>query len=171
MGQIIFIDLEASSLSDDSWPIEVGFAWLDGEEKLRGASKLIRPHASWAKSAWSEKSAKIHKIPRSELETAERAEDVAFWVIDFVGDAQLLSDAPKFDGHWLQRLLATIETDQAFEIHAVQEAARVEFAGAAMSMFYRAFANNRTTHRAEEDALRLAQAWRAAVRKQRLAAK
>ena len=40
MAEIIFLDFEASSLGDESWPIELGVCWLDNQEKLR---TYIRP--------------------------------------------------------------------------------------------------------------------------------
>ena len=68
MHQMIFIDFEASSLSADSWPIELGICWIDEQNKLRVEAKLIQPHASWQLSEWSEFSQKIHGITLDELE-------------------------------------------------------------------------------------------------------
>lgn len=59
MAEIIFLDFEASSLGDESWPIELGVCWLDNQEKLRTVSKLIKPHSDWKLSAWSEASQRV----------------------------------------------------------------------------------------------------------------
>ena len=40
---IVFLDFEASSLSDDSYPIEVGWVFEDG----RTEAHLIRPAPAW----------------------------------------------------------------------------------------------------------------------------
>lgn len=63
----IFIDFEASSLSEQSWPIEVGLARLEGKRVVI-ESKLIRPRPDWSEFDWNEKSAAVHGIPRSDLE-------------------------------------------------------------------------------------------------------
>jgi DNA polymerase III epsilon subunit-like protein len=164
---IIFIDFEACSLSDDSWPIEVGIAWIDEKGKLRSSAKLIKPHTSWPADVWSERSEKIHGISREQLEVAEEAEDVARWLVGQIGDACVLSDAAEYDGRWMRCLLAAIDRDGDFEVLFIQERARSRFEQAAMSMFYKAHANGRSLHRAGEDALDLAQAWRAALKKER----
>lgn len=79
---IIFIDLEASGLSADSWPVELGICWLDERQKLRTASKLIKPHASWPMEAWSIRSQRVHKISLEELQGAEDATEVAQWALN-----------------------------------------------------------------------------------------
>jgi len=72
----IFNDFEASSLGEDSWPVEIGVAWLDGDA-IMVRSSLIRPHPDWPESAWSPESARIHAIARDALEAAPMAETVA----------------------------------------------------------------------------------------------
>jgi DNA polymerase III epsilon subunit-like protein len=63
------LDFEASSLSQESWPIEVGLSWLtDGE--VQTWSTLIRPAANWELSDWAPQSAAVHGIALEELEDA-----------------------------------------------------------------------------------------------------
>jgi len=162
-----FIDFEASSLSSDSWPIEIGLAWIDEKGKLRSNSRLIKPHPQWPESAWSNASEAVHGIRREELDTAEEAQDVAIWLAGQLAGKRILSDAAEFDGRWLCRLMATIGQDTNFETTSIQLESRSRFDGDAMAMFFRAFASNRPQHRAASDALNLAQAWRAALRKER----
>lgn len=162
--QLYFIDFEASSLSGDSWPIEIGLAWIDEREKLRSTSKLIKPPLQWPAADWSKASERIHGIRREELETAEEAKDVARWLAKQLIGKRILSDAAEFDGRWMQRLMATFSRDRIYEISSIQLEACSRFEGDAMAMFFRAFARNRTKHRAASDALNLAQAWRAALR-------
>lgn len=164
---LVFIDLEASSLSEDSWPIELGICWLDEREKLRTQSKLIKPHPGWPLSGWSDASQKIHRIALAELENADDATDVAEWACEVLAGALLVSDAVDFDQMWLDRLMDTISSSRSLKLTSVQEVARRRFSNDAMSMFFRAYARGRSTHRAADDALRVGQAWRAALRKER----
>ena len=166
MRNRIFIDFEASSLTKDSWPVEIGFAWIDEKGKLRSDAKLIKPHPSWSLSEWSEKSQQIHGITLEELEGAEDAVEVARWAMREFGNAMLLSDAAPFDDRWLRRLMALIGQDEYFEIVSIQDEVREYFEGAAVGMFFKAYANGHGNHRAGVDAMRLAQAWRAALRKE-----
>jgi len=166
MHGAIFIDFEACSLAEDSWPIEIGLAWIDARGKIRSSSKLIKPHPGWQHSAWSERSEKVHGIPRLKLAAAEEASEVARWAADQVSNVCILSDAAEHDGKWLSSLMATIGREHDFEISSIQEFALSHFKGAAKGMFFRALANNRPKHRAADDAMNLAQAWRAALRKQ-----
>jgi DNA polymerase III subunit epsilon len=165
MPNIMFIDFEASSLSENSWPIEVGLAWLDHDNKIRSAARLIKPHPSWDAEDWSERSAAVHKIPFDDLQTAEPAHEVAQWVARTVGFSRLISDSKPYDGYWLQKLMKTAGRSDEFEIFSLQEEVYDSFEGAARAMFNRAFANGHSPHRADQDAARIAQAWRAAKRK------
>ena len=69
---LVFLDFEASSLSDKSYPVEVGWVWEDGTEEAH----LIRPAPHW--TDWDMKAQEIHGIPRAELEqTGEDHREVA----------------------------------------------------------------------------------------------
>lgn len=62
--------------------------------------------------------------------------------------------------------MATIGQRDVLKIESVQDEVRKRFEGDAMSMFFKADARGGSAHRAAADALRLGQAWRAALRKQ-----
>ena len=167
---LTFIDFEASSLSPDSWPIEIGLAWIEPSGAINATSRLIRPDPSWPETAWSPQSAAIHRISRSALEEADPAADVARWAIDTIGDAHLISDAPEFDQHWLDRLLATLPSAPALRILDFDNAAWTAFTedrnaiSAALGAVYQMRAQRRTAHRAAQDAADLAISWRAGLR-------
>ncbi|MBU2359980.1 MAG: hypothetical protein KKB02_13795 [Alphaproteobacteria bacterium] len=72
----VFVDFEASSLDADSWPIEVGVAWIS-DGTVHSWSSLIRPETHWKRSAWSAASAQVHGITLSDLDTAPSAYGVA----------------------------------------------------------------------------------------------
>ena len=156
---LLFIDFEASSLDKASWPIEIGFAWLDGDE-IRSAAKLIRPEPNWSPSAWSRASAAIHKIPREALDDADTAADVAHWAIDLIGELTLISDAPAFDQYWLDRLLETAPGLPRPEILGFDAAAGHRFRFPAIARVFARLDYSPTEHRAEADARKLAEAWK-----------
>lgn len=155
---LLFIDFEASSLDQDSWPIEIGFAWLESDE-IRSIGKLIRPEPTWPQSTWSRASAAIHKIPRAALNDADPAADVAHWAIDLIGDQTLVSDAPAFDQYWLDRLLETAPGLPRPEIVDFDAVAGYRFRFPAIARVFARLDNSPTKHRAEADARKLAEAW------------
>ena len=105
---IVFLDMEASSLAPDSWPVEVGLAWVTGG-RVEVRSSLVRPEFYWSLRAWSRVSARVHGVALDELRRAPPAPQVARWAAGIVGDATLVSDAPEWDLRWLARLYETAE--------------------------------------------------------------
>jgi len=97
----MFIDFEASSLTANSYPIEV--AWTDSAGEIE--THLISPKecADW--TDWNEESAWIHKIRHCQL--LEDGKTIS-WMCDFLteklANQTLYSDAPKHDTFWLYRL-------------------------------------------------------------------
>lgn len=102
-----FVDFEASSLLPSSFPIEVAWVNWNGH----GEHYLIRPHPEWLKDGclgWSLESEAAHGISLETLaldgtpieRVAARAAKVLFapGVVGF-------SDAPGWDGQWLDTLL------------------------------------------------------------------
>lgn len=166
MKGFLFLDFEASSLSSESWPIEVGVAQIV-ERRVLVESRLIRPHSSWDPADWHPESAAVHGISREDLASADPAEDVARWVIRRVGSATLVSDAPEYDQRWLNRLLDV--TGQGASAPII-----VDFDQLAWSLFSDAsdvapgrlnivladFSSRRSVHRAGPDAADMAYAFR-----------
>lgn len=96
----VFLDFEASSLSKESYPIEVGWVGEDGE----GEAHLIRPAPGWTE--WDETAAAVHRITRETL--AREGEDVAAIAAKLIALFEantVLASAPSWDGHWLSMLL------------------------------------------------------------------
>ncbi|CAH2606161.1 Transcriptional regulator (plasmid) [Rhodovastum atsumiense] len=116
---VFFIDFEASSLSTDSYPIEVAWVGEDG----RGESYLIRPEPDWCD--WSPASQSIHGITRAHL---QRDGHEAVWVanrlITVLGDpaARVYSDVPGHDQMWLDELLAASSSAPRIPLRDVYEA-------------------------------------------------
>ena len=95
-----FLDFEASSLADESYPIEVGWAWEDG----RTETHLIRPAPDW--TDWDPAAERIHGISRDMLSNEGEPHDVvAHRVLEALGQDRTFASAPSWDGKWLSVLL------------------------------------------------------------------
>ena len=159
---LVFLDMEASSLDADGWPVEVGLGWLvEGQVEIR--SSLICPHLDWSMRAWSPVSADVHGIALAELRQAPPAAEVARWVAETTAGATLASDAPEFDGRWLARLC---ETAEGLHVPPVQDFDMLVAARFDIDPTRRIYAElDRVVapHRAGPDAARLARAWAAGM--------
>ena len=154
-----FLDFEASSLDDDSWPIEIGIAWIESGLVLC-ESKLIRPDPDWNKDAWSEASADIHGLSLDVLAVdGAKAQDVATW-FKARNRGIAISDNPEFERRWLIRLLATAPPFPAVQILDFDSYVRMTLPNAgAVARVYDTLKQEPTPHRAGPDAARLARAW------------
>jgi hypothetical protein len=100
LSNTVFLDFEASSLGKQGFPIEVAWAFANGEEE----SHLIRPAASW--TDWDTKAERIHGIRREQLKSeGTPLEDVARRMISVLKGRALYATAPSWDGKWLSKLL------------------------------------------------------------------
>ena len=96
----LFLDFEASSLSKQSYPVEIG--WID--ESGQGESHLLHPAPNWTE--WDDEAAAVHGISRRTLiERGEAVESVCARLVDLAQTHRLLASAPSWDGHWLSMLL------------------------------------------------------------------
>lgn len=96
----IFLDFEASSLGDDSYPIEVGWAAEDG----RCESHLIRPAPDWRD--WDPAAEAVHGLARERLEReGEPHEAVARRAVEALSPHEVFVSAPSWDGKWMSVLL------------------------------------------------------------------
>ncbi len=155
---LIFLYIEASGLGPDTWPIEVGLAWI-ADDTVHTWSSLIRPEPEWDLDAWSDQSAMIHNIPREDLDAAPRAADVAHEVMERIATRQVISDAPGFDRMWTERLFETIDIMPPALVHidkVVASACRDD--RCAMRRVLVELEEASLSHRAGADAARLAEA-------------
>jgi hypothetical protein len=97
------LDIEASSLHEGGFPIEI--AWIDdgGVE----ATYLIGPEPTWRE--WSYASECVHRIGYDTVVAdGEPAAKVAREIFSDLSQAKaIFTDNPEFDGRWLSMLLAT----------------------------------------------------------------
>ncbi|MCA1594296.1 MAG: hypothetical protein LC754_17050 [Acidobacteria bacterium] len=106
-----FLDCEASSLSQISYPIEIGFSLPDGTVR----AYLIRPEWDW--SDWDFNAESVHGLSREEIMAhGLPADHVARLLNDALGGRVAYSDAPEFDGFWLERLYEASGVEMEFQL-------------------------------------------------------
>ncbi|WP_116085996.1 exonuclease domain-containing protein [Tropicimonas sp. IMCC34011] len=158
----VALDFEASSLSADSWPIEVGLSWLAGGDVVSWSS-LIRPADDWPMSDWSHASEQVHGIPFDALTDAPTPEAVASELRAQLAGRLLVSDAPCFDSRWLERLMNAADTHAVGPILDFDQVNFSLFHGASLDSLYERFERSAVPHRAGPDSARMARAWLRAV--------
>lgn len=98
---IAFVDFEASSL-ENSYPIEIGWARLDG---VVGAC-LIKPHDDWKSMKWAQDSASVHGIVQELLGDGLTRDEVLARAKAALDGCDCFSDAPENDWAWFRMLSA-----------------------------------------------------------------
>lgn len=141
-----------------TWPIEVGVAWIDEGGEARGWSSLIRPDPAWTQNDWSAASQRVHNIPRSALDDAPPAHEVARDLLRRMEGRRAVSDAPGFDARWLRRLLITAGIRPAPPIVDFDAVAFSLFEGLELDRLYEKLEHIPRPHRAGPDSLRMARA-------------
>lgn len=152
MAKIAFIDLEASGLGADSWPIEVGWCFPVGNPSAR----LIRSAEDWKDAAWDPNAEALHGISRDVLAASgEAPKDVCSALNTALAGVKVYSDAPDWDGYWLYRLYQAAKMRQAFELWDFQDL----FAGLSVAAIQEAAAKASAVaphrHRASDDVLHM----------------
>ncbi|MDW9481325.1 hypothetical protein GOB57_22010 [Sinorhizobium meliloti] len=155
-----FVDVEASGLHEGSYPIQFGWCGLD----LKTSVVLVKPEPEWTLSLFDPKSYEIHGIPY-ELVKAEgvAAVQVARMLNEELEGKAVVSDNPGWDGYWTTRLGDTTGSAMRFgynDFGRIPEAfgsvydrwcvSRYQKLLDAVDQFYP------HTHKAHEDALRMA---------------
>lgn len=155
MNPIPILDIEASGLHFDSYPIEI--AVLIGDDVR---SWLIKPQAGW--DYWSETAEEMHGISRAMLEKeGMAAEVVAEQLNDLAVEAGgvLYSDAAFWDEDWIKTLFFAVKLPMLFRISSI-----FDFLSAEEIDIYKKAASELVgsgryrNHRAEGDVRRI---WRA----------
>jgi len=152
------LDFEASSLSDKSWPIEVGISWI-AAGKVQTWSSLIQPDPTWDISDWSLQSEAVHNIPLMSLKTAPKADCVALDLIEKVAERTLISDAPPFEQYWLEQILGKSAEATPHLIEDYHAISFDLFGGFALDVLYEKLERTKVPHRAGPDSARLASGW------------
>lgn len=121
----IVIDVEASGLHPDSFPLSV--AWGSTLDNIE--HHLIRPEAAWLAftHAWDPAAERLHGLSRARLDTEGKP---ALWVAQrlatVLADSVIYSDAPEHDRSWLARLHECTGVPQCYRIvHIDQQLPRL----------------------------------------------
>lgn len=159
----VFLDFEASSLADRSYPVDVAWVFQDG----RSESHLIVPAPSW--TDWDVAAERIHGIARETLVRDGTSHNVvAARMVEALSSHALFASAPSWDGKWMSALLRAAglprhalrlqDTDVALRATAIEILRDVvpadQLAVTVHNLVARASATKRTTpaHRALPDA-------------------
>jgi len=109
------IDVEASSFSSHSYPIEVGFV-LDNDQKF---CRLIRPEPDW--QDWDPSAEAVHRISKEDLLThGIPAKEVALELNNHLSGMTLYSDGWAVDKPWLTTLFHAAQLDMAFSVSPLE---------------------------------------------------
>lgn len=152
---IVTLDFEASSLSDRSYPIEVGIArWSAPDAPIMTWASLIRPAPDWKRSGdWSKDSEKVHGIAQSELDEGMLPRLVLAKLDDIVRDALAFCDGGINDSFWMLRLSQAAGRSPDFALGDL-DGLMIHLPTDMQSRAERWLSQNRVVHRAGEDALR-----------------
>lgn len=153
---MICIDLEASGLAKESYPIEI--AWKCSETG-QFDTFLIDPASVPEWEHWDEFAEEVHCIPPEMLEKdGIRVEDACKRLNDALAGRQVISDAWEYDSFWLQRLFDAAGVRQTFQLVGLDTVLtaeeRIQYQLIARSQFRR--------HRALRDVEHLLEALEAA---------
>jgi len=103
MGRKI-IDIEASGLQEESYPVEI--AVYDIDDESQSFVHLIKPHESW--THWCYDAERIHGLSRQYLkEDGEDAYEVLRHIKQVLSENNVYSDAVYYDVRWLRKLFST----------------------------------------------------------------
>lgn len=102
---IWFIDIEASSFDNDSYPIEIALGGINPQtfSVTETYSWMIAPMKHWTN--WSAEAEKVHGISRDEILLGVDAHEVASEINAIVENQTIWSDAAQFDRRWLNKLM------------------------------------------------------------------
>lgn len=162
---LLFLDFEASSLSEGSWPVEIGFAWI-ADGRVESGSAIIAPDACWPIDDWSDGAARCHGLTLEQVRAGCPAAQIAADTERF-RDFEVVSDNPRWEQCWLDRLRAGREP---IRVHSLRLAIARRLSTPATDALALYLFRTDSPHRAGGDAARLAVAWLAATRSEALAA-
>lgn len=115
MTHLWILDIEASGLSPNSYPIEVGC--YNGQQAYQS---FIIPEESW--SYWSLKAEAMHGISRKTLcKQGKPIAVVAEELNKLLGTSIVYSDHEDWDGFWLKRLFDAVNITPSFNIAGINE--------------------------------------------------
>ena len=116
--ELVFIDIEASGLGADSYPIEVAWKREDGAAQ---DSFLLNPEYVYGWDDWDEIAEDLHGISQAQLhEKGLRPDDACHRLNQALRDKVVVSDAPEYDLFWLERLFDSQDIAMQFTLRSLQ---------------------------------------------------
>jgi predicted small integral membrane protein len=164
--EVLYVDIEASSLGEGSFPIEVGWCV---DDDVAPESFLVASAACWNTAiGWSAISQRLHGISLEDLRRDGIAARSAVIRIEAAfGRRMVVSDNPAFDDYWLSMIYEAACLPKTWTLHSLDEVHAFCIAAnpiAAIDLV-RVFASVDRAyphpHRAGPDALRMAKRARA----------
>jgi hypothetical protein len=144
----IFLDIEASGLHPDSYPIEVAIFGAAGSPYQR----LIKPVAYW--EHWSHDAQDLHQIDRDHLLQAGTEVSVVAQELNARFANKTLWVDSNHDAFWMDVLFEAAGCEATFQVMNLLNVLNEEQQAA-----FRRHLPSRTAHRALPDAISLSQAW------------
>lgn len=123
MSDYLCVDVEASGLHENCYPIEV--ALVDTSSDFE-RSWLVRPVEAWAQTGeWEAQAEAVHRISRDELmRDGVAPAAVVAEILECVGARRIVSDCPSADGRWLRQLALAVGDKLDVVIDDIEEVAR-----------------------------------------------
>lgn len=158
------IDFEASALTLDSYPIEVGIAIVAAPASAVDSwSALIKPDTDWNMEArWDPDAQRVHGISRWDLREgiSPRAAVLALNA-RIPSGSTVFCDGGNYDAHWLAALAQAADLAPTFQLADLRAQLRED--EQLWTRLHEALGNTSPPHRAGPDALRLCAALHQAI--------
>ncbi len=114
MKKITTLDIEASGLATDSYPIEVGVVLADGSSWC----SLIKPLKEW--QYWSMEAEAIHQITQKDLADHGKAiKEIANTLNELLKGQTVYGDCWVLDDRWLRKLFNAAEIAPLFTLRDI----------------------------------------------------
>lgn len=146
MQKAVVLDIEASGLEEGSFPIEIAWIGINHDEF---DTFFIKPERHW--THWDEQAGSIHGLSRSLITRTGIACYEAVCRLDGnMANQDVYSDAPEWDGYWLDRLYSVVEKKRTWTLKK-------------LNLFYTELETESMPHRALADAERLTRLFKGSV--------
>lgn len=143
MEDIIIIDCEASGITPESYPIEIGISFKNGS-----FSFLIKPEEEW--NYWCSEAEKMHNIRREELFSKGLiVKKVAKLLNEKLKGKTIFTDSVYFENMWIDKLFKFSEIEKLFNIVSIYD---INFDYRKYEQYKKFLSEKTVNHRAENDA-------------------
>lgn len=144
------LDIEASGLGDESYPIEIAWCAVDGDDVF---SALINPESAGDWDYWDEHAEMdIHGISRDECcAKGENVVTLGRQLETFLADNVVFSDAAYQDQRWIDRLFDAVGKRSPAKLLDIEQAVPMD----CRAELSRRLSELQRPHRAEADCLAL----------------